>query len=30
MKLNPSGGVAMELTVRSQNSDVNVALCNAL
>merc|ERR1712137_191726 len=30
MKLNPNGGVAMELTVRSTNEEINVALCNAL
>ena len=30
MKASASGGVAMELTVRSADSDVNVALCGAL
>jgi hypothetical protein len=30
MKLNPNGGVAMELAVRSTKEEINVALCAAL
>merc|ERR1712137_3246 len=30
MRMNPSGGVDMELTIRSLNPDLNEVLCNAL